>query len=182
MKKMLFSTLVMCSASAYSEPYQLDVAGIAPGVSTRSQVELLKGDSGYVIGGLGLLCVDFYINELVSDFTCFFGEEHYSRDLVAEESLKQIQFLSSNQVYEKLLYGFTEKFKVQPKIITEEVVNGFGVNSRRYIAEWKDTKGNALYLRSMERHAGEGTLILRSAEYLATESKKAEDEDKRRHF
>lgn len=182
MKRMFFSLLIACSANAYSEPYQLDVAGVIPGVSTKSQVELIKEGSSYVVGGLGLLCVDFYIDGRVSDFTCFFGKEYYSRDLVAEEGLKQIQLLSNTEVYEKLLYGFTEKFKTAPEIATEEMVNGLGVKSNRYIAVWRDTKGNALYLRSVERNVNEGTLILRSAEYMAAESKKLEEESQRRKF
>lgn len=182
MKNKFYMILVVLCHQAYADPYQLDVAGIVPGVSTPSQVAGKKHDGTFDVGGYSLICADDYIDGFLSDFTCFFGEEYSTRDLVTEKKTGQVEIVSNLVVYEKLLYGLTKKFEAKPEIFRENIENYLGREMVRYTAVWTDKKGNKIYLKSMERTENESTLILRSVAYLEREQKASNAEEQARQF
>lgn len=182
MKKLLFAASALFSSTIYAEPYQLDVAGIIPGVSTKEQVESKKKDSVYAIGGYGLICSRDYNGDMLSMFHCQFGEEMLTTDLVKKERTGVWNTVSNTEVFEELLKGFTKKFKSEPDVSMEELTNGYGVAITRYVAVWTDSKGNMLQLYSFDEDPKKGHLLLRSKEYIdKVNSEYKSDEGKREY-
>lgn len=179
MKNIIFiATVIIYASAAYAEPKQIEINGLVPGVSTKAQVESKKTDVGYIIGGFELLCSDNYIDGVLSDLSCFTGEDYYSRD-----TTKESYTIASNvQVHSVLSKGFTKKFGKPFDVKNMPMRNRLGTDYNRNIVMWKDKKGNELTLFSIFNKANDGVLLLKSHQKIKLDTEKRKAEEKQRNF
>jgi len=157
---------------------QLDIIGLVPGVSTKTQVEQAKSEYGYVIGGYELICIPEFIDGLLSQFLCVTGEDSHSRDKTANS----YRIASNNEVHVALVKGFTKKFGSPSKFENSSVSNRMGAEFQRNIAVWIDKKGNKLTLINMANKIDEGMVLLESAQQLRKDQAESRNADAQRNF
>ena len=172
------ATVIFYVSAAYAEPKQIEIIGLIPGVSTKEQVQSAKSDIGFIIGGFELICSDEYIDGVLSNLTCFTGEEYYSKDTTK----KSYTIASNLEVHSVLTKGFTKKFGKPSDIKNMPIHNSLGTEYNRNIVIWKDKKGNELKLFSLFSKTNDGLLLLESHQKVKLDAEKSKEEDKQRNF
>ncbi len=104
----------------------IDVIGIQPGVSTKSQVESKKTGDFFIIGGYQVLCMPEFIRGKLSTLYCETGKDRFSVDKASG-----LDSPASNiEVHDKFLDGFSEKFG-SPTLSEEPVRTNLGLATLR---------------------------------------------------
>lgn len=184
MKFAAFASAMTFSISAWAGPSQIEVIGLVPGETTQAQVDKIKLDSGFVIGGYRLICVDEYIDGFLSMFLCVTGEDYHSIDTTVASP----RLASNTEVHAALLNGFVKKFGAPSKIESTTVRNRLGVEFGRNEAVWVDKKGNILTINSMASvqdmatNINEGMLLLESSQFLKKREAEREEAEQQRKF
>jgi len=177
-KTFVIICLLAIAPCAFAGTSQLDVIGLVPGKSTEADVEKVKGDVGFDIGGYRLICIPEYISGFLSQFLCLFGEDYYTQDTTSDS----YRVASNIEVFKVLFNGFKKKYGKPTAVDNDTVTNALGNEFDRIVVVWIDKNGNKLTISNLATKVNEGMLILESSEKLKvdkTEEKKAE---KQRNF
>jgi len=179
MKHVIFSILVGASTLTYAQPKQLDILGVKPGLSTKEDVQNVFGKTNfYEIGGIRLICMSEYEQNVLGMLACITGKDAFSKDI----ALNTGQILSNVEVHQLLFKGFINKFG-EPTIVKDsEVQNGLGMSFQDQIVMWEDKKGNRLRLILRFDKLDQGLLIMESAQKLEQEAAQEKVEQNNRQF
>lgn len=155
----------------------IDVIGIYPGISTKSQVASKKSGRFFIIGGYQILCLPEFKRGKLSRLYCETGEDRYSKDRISGADRPVTNF----EVHEQLLAGFSKKFG-PPRLEEETVRTKLGVTYESQSAVWKDKFGNRLTAISIFNSVDRGLLLLESSDSIAASHDKVRRNDERRKF
>ena len=175
----IFSVLVGASTLACAQPKQLDILGVKPGLSTKEDVQNVFGKTNfYEIGGIRLVCMSEYDQNVLGMMACMTGKEVFSKDVTSSNGT----ILSNVEVHKLLSKGFQKKFG-EPTIVKDsEVQNGLGMNFQDQVVMWEDKKGNRLRLILRFEQLDQGLLVMESAQRLEQEAAQEKLEQKSRQF
>jgi hypothetical protein len=165
-------------AQEASESGLLNVIGIHPGISTKDQFNSKKESYGYLIGGYELTCKGEFVANALYRMTCLTGEEFLSRDRVSGDKNRLVD---NAEVHKVLREGFQKKFG-SPKVLTNQVRNGFGAKFQQEILSWTDAAGNRLTLFSFVSDLNTGTLLLESFNAVEDREREEREADAQREF
>ena len=142
----------------------VSVAGLVPGYSSQAEVDKLRYNWGYVIGGFLLDCRPKTSSGFLQKLICFFGVTRKSSGVLQSFDTVTNKTVDAGTVLTELYVAYLMKFG-KPKIDRFSLVDTkdkgevIGVYT-----EWEDGFGNTLTLISPAIDmSDEGALILQSA-------------------
>ena len=177
-KTIFIACLLAITPCAFAGPSQLDVIGLIPGKSTEADVKKVEGEVGFDIGGYRLFCIPEYMDGLLSQFICLFGEDYYTLDTTSDS----YRVASNTEVFKVLFKGFKKKFGKPTAIGNDIVTNALGNEFERIVVVWVDKKGNKLTILNLANKVNEGELVMKSAKKIMADKKEEEKEEKQRNF
>ena len=155
----------------------IDVIGIYPGISTKSQVASKKSGRFFIIGGYQILCLPEFKRGKLSQLYCETGEDRHTKDRISGADRPVTNF----EVHEQLLAGFSKKFG-PPRLEKEIVRTKLGVTYESQSAIWKDKFGNRLTAISIFNSVDRGLLLLESSDSISASNDKVRRNNERRKF
>lgn len=179
----VISSLV--AATVFAGPNQLDILGLVPGVTKRTQVleadiDPLRFPSMIIleIGGYQIPCLPSFLNGdldgKLARLECRTGQ--------GTGKYEQYTVAANTKVHSTLTAGFTKKFGEPDSAKNVPVRTKMGVEYTQQFVTWKDKRGNKLQLVSMADTVNEGLITLESSEHLKQEAEKKAEAEARRKF
>ena len=151
----------------------LNIIGIYPGFSSRSDVAERKYNNKFEIGGLGFICVEEYDNDTLSNLHCPFGNRYATTYI---DSPNERALVANDVAAINLIKGFSKKFG-KPKIEHTPLKNKFGGDVTSTTATWQDKFGNKLTVLSIIDSVDVGLLTIESKAHAAKNKNNAVNQE-----
>jgi hypothetical protein len=180
--KLIAILLTTLATEANSGPNQMDILGLVPGVSDLQQVKAAsvnpnttsKESFRMEIGGHVMPCAVSFLDEKLSDLSCFTGKGTGKYETYTEAS--------NTLVHAELVLGFTKKFGKPDSVSNEAVRTRAGVEYTNNKVVWIDKQGNKLMLISLFGTVSEGVISFESLASIRKREAESAEQEKKKKF
>lgn len=177
MKRLTLLPLIFFAMNVFAQTNQINIIGIVPGVSDKTEVDNASMDKDgkiFEIGGYRVMChAEFEDNDnKLEGFYCYTGKKYSG----------PFNQVSNTEIHNALVKGFIKKFGEPTSSDEIPVRTGNGVLYHNQIVIWVDKKGNSLALTKMDDTIDEGKIVMKSASFLKKIEKEKRDKKSKAKF